>query len=163
MRKLIPFILVCLILLSVCAAEAPKEATEPVGQMQIGNPWKTYTSLADAENASGLILPIPEYIPDGYAARTYQVMNGSLLEVTYKKDESEITVRMQAGNDLDISGVYETFQQIETTEQNGASVTRKQAEDCMVYLIHQDGYSYSIYATDLTADDACREILSYIS
>ena len=163
MKKLIPVILICFLVLSACAAEAPKEATEPAGQMQIGNPWKTYTSLADAENASGLTFPIPENIPESYAATTYQVMNSSLLEVTYKNDESEITVRMQSGNNLDISGVYETFQQIETTEQNGASVTRKQAEDCLVYLIHRDGYSYSIYATDLTADDACREILSYIS
>ena len=162
MKKLIPVILVCLILLSACAAEAPKEATEPVGQMQIGNPWKTYTSLADAENACDMTFPIPENILAGYGTKTYQVMSGSLLEVTYKNDESEITVRMQSGNDLDISGVYETFQHIETTEQNGASVTRKQAENCLVYLIHLDGYSYSIYATSLTVDDACREILSYI-
>lgn len=162
MKKLAPVILVCLIFLSACVAEASKEATEPIGQMQIGNPWKTYTSLPDAENASALTFPIPENIPDGYAAKIYQVMSGSLLEVTYKNDESEITVRMQAGSDSDISGVYETFQQIDTTEQNGVSVTRKQAEDCLVYLIYQNGYSYSIYATSLAADDACREILSYI-
>ena len=162
MRKLIPVILLCLIVLSACSAKASTDVSEPVGQMQIGNPWKTYASLADAENASGLTFPIPENIPESYEATTYQVMNSSLLEVTYKNDESEITVRMQAGNDLDISGVYETFRQIETTEQNGASVTRKQAEDCLVYLIHRDGYSYSIYATSLTADDVCREILSYI-
>ena len=162
MKKLIPVLLICLLVLSSCAAEAPQEATEPVEQMQIGNPWKTYSSLADAENASGLTFPIAENTPAGYVVESYCVMSGSLLEVTYQKGETEITVRMQAGQDLDISGVYETFLHTETIEENGVSVICKQAENCLVYLVHQDGYSYSIYATGLTADDACLELLSQL-
>ena len=162
MRKLIPVLLICMMILSACAGEAPKDATEPVGQLQLANPWKSYDSLTDAENASGLTFPIPENIPIGYAVESYRVMSDSLLEVTYQNGESEITVRMKAGQDPDISGVYETFPQIETTNQNGTSVTRKQAEDCLVYLICSDSHSFSIYATSLTADAACQELISYI-
>ena len=162
MRKLIPVILICLILLSACAEETQKDATESVGQMQLANPWKSYDNLTDAENASGLAFPVPENIPQNYTVTSYSVMNASLLEVTYRNGETEITVRMQAGDNPDISGVYETFQQIETTNQKGASVTRKQAEDCLVYLVCQDSHSFSISATSLTADAACRELLSYI-
>ena len=162
MKKLIPVLLICLIALSACAVETPKEVTEPVGQMQIGNPWKSYDSLADAENACSLTFPVPETIPEGYVAESYRVMSGSLLEVTYLDDETKITVRMKSGSDEDISGVYENFTKTETFHQNDATVICKQAEDCLVYLVKKDGYCFSIYVTSLTADDACREILSYI-
>ena len=162
MKKLIPALLICLIILSACAAEAPKNATEPTEQMQLANPWKSYDSLTDAENASGLVFPIPENIPTGYAVESYRVMNSSLLEVTYLNGDTEITVRMKAGQDPDISGVYENFTETETFDQDGASIILKQAEDCLVYLICSDSHSFSIYATSLTADAACQEILSYI-
>ena len=162
MRKLIPVILICLIVLTACVEKAPTTSVKPGGQTQLANPWRSYDNLTDAENASGLTFPIPENIPIGYAVESYRVMSDSLLEVTYQNGEAEITVRMKAGNDPDISGVYETFPQIETTNQNGTSVTRKQAEDCLVYLICSDSHSFSIYATSLTADAACQELISYI-
>ena len=162
MRKLIPVLLICMMILSACAGEAPKAAAEPVGQLQLANPWKSYDSLTDAENASGLTFPIPENIPIGYAVESYRVMSDSLLEVTYLNGDTEITVRMKAGQDPDISGVYENFTETETFDQDGASIIRKQAEDCLVYLICSDSHSFSIYATSLTVDAACQEILSYI-
>ena len=162
MKKLIPALLICLILLSACAGEVPIDATEPAGQMQLANPWKSYDSLTDAESASGLVFPIPENIPTGYAVNSYRVMSSSLLEVTYLSGDTKITVRMKAGQDPDISGVYENFTETETFDQDGASIIRKQAEDCLVYLICSDSHSFSIYATSLTADAACQEILSYI-
>ena len=162
MGKRLLMICMILLLLSGCGANPVNETTGPSGQLQLANPWKSYASMADAEGASGLDFPIPESIADVYAAEVFRVMNGSLMEVTYKDNEIKITVRMQAGAEQDISGVYENFQHTETAEQNGAAITRKQAEDCLVYLVHKDGYSYSIYATFLAAEDACREILSYI-
>ena len=162
MKKLIPALLICLILLSACAGEVSIDATEPAGQMQLANPWKSYDSLTDAESASGLVFPIPENIPTGYAVESYRVMNSSLLEVTYLNGDTEITVRMKAGQDPDISGVYENFTETETFDQDGASIIRKQAEDCLVYLICSDSHSFSIYATSLTADAACQELISYI-
>ena len=162
MKKLLPVLLICLMVLSACAAEAPKEATEPVGQMQIGNPWKSYESLTDAETASGLTFPVPETIPAGYVAESYRVMSGSLLEATYRNGETEITVRMKSGSNEDISGVYENFTKTETFHQNDASVICKQADDCLVYLVQKDSYCFSIYANSPTAEDACREILTDI-
>ena len=151
-------LLIFALFLSACDANAAP-ATEP--NLQIGNPWKSYDSMTEAIEICGLAFPLPEIVGD-YTADSYRVMNGSLLEVTYRNGETEITVRMQAGDDPDISGVYETFQQIETTNQKGTSITRKQAENCLVYLVCHDGHSFSIYAASLTADGACQELLSYI-
>ena len=162
MRKYFPVICMILLLLSACGVNPANETTAPAGQVQLANPWKGYASIAEAEAASGLDFPLPDTIADVYTAEVFRVMNESLMEVTYKNGEIKITVRMQAGADLDISGVYENFQHTETTERNGAAITRKEATDCLVYLIHLNDYSFSIYATGLAADDACQEILSHI-
>ena len=162
MKKLIMVILVTLAILAGCGTNRAEEVTEPAGQMQLGNPWKSYDTLADAETACGLTFPIPENVPAGYEVVSYRVMNGSLLEVTYQNGEAEITVRMQAGDDADISGVYENFTDAETFDQNGAVITRKQAESCYVYLIQKNGYSFSICATGSASDNACQEILSHL-
>jgi hypothetical protein len=154
--------LLCLATMAGCGMNPKEEVTEPAGQLQLGNPWKSYDTLVDAEMACNLTFPVPDNVPSDYTAESYRVMTGTLLEVTYKKGETEITVRMKAGNDEDISGVYENFQHTETTEQNGAAITRKEATDCLVYLIHLNNHSISIYAASMAADDACREILSYI-
>lgn len=161
MRKLIIVILVCAAILTGCGPNPTAEATEPAGQVQIGNPWKSYDTLDDAQTASGLVFPLPEEI-DGYTAEVYRVMNGSLLEVQFRSGESEMTVRMQAGENEDISGVYEDFTDVETTQQNGAAVTRKQAADCLVYLISKDGYSYCVYISGSVSEDLCNEVLSHI-
>ena len=160
MKKIL-FVLLCCLLICGCSA-SPAETSAPTENLQIANPWKSYSSLAEAEAASGLAFPIPEVIADSYTAESFRVMNGQLLEVIYRDGEFEVTVRMQAGAEQDISGVYENFQHTETTEQNGAAITRKEATDCLVYLIHMNNHSISIYATSMAADDACREILSYI-
>ena len=162
MKKLIYMILICLIVLSACAGDVSTEPAEPVGQVQLANPWKNYDTLADAEHACGLTYPVPENVPAGYAVESHAVMSNRLLEITYRNGEREITVRMQSGDDPDISGVYETFLSTETTLQNGASVICKRAEDSIVYLVQVSGCSFSIYGTDLTADEACREILNHI-
>lgn len=162
MKRLFPMILLITFLLVGCAAEPAPVATEPAGQLQLANPWKGYDSLTDAETASALDFPLPETITEACAAEVFRVMNGSLLEVTYKDGDSEITVRMQSGEDQDISGVYADFTSVETTVHNGASVTEKQADDCCVYLIHKDGYSFSIYASSAVDPALCSEILAYI-
>ena len=162
MKKRIIIILAALAILSGCASKPTPEATESPGQMQIGNPWKSYDTLADAENACTMAFPIPEGVPSGYAAESYRVMNNSLLEVRYRNGESEITVRMQDGDDEDISGIYENFTAVETTDRNGSAVTRKEAADCIVYLISKDGYSYSVYISGSVSEDLCNEILSHI-
>lgn len=162
MKKFIIPLLICLVILSGCGAKSAEEVTEPAGQLQLGNPWKSYDTLADAETACALAFPIPAGIPEGYTAECYRVLNGSLLEVQYRKDGTEITIRVQPGEEADISGVYENFTQTETFDRNGASVTRKQAENCLVYLVCGNGYSFSIYASDPAADDICIELLSHI-
>lgn len=163
MKKFFPVILVLSILLAGCSA-APQPTEAPAPQLQIGNPWKSYESMLEAETASGLDFPLPEQIGDVYAAESFRVMNASLMEVTYRdlNSDSKVTVRMQSGADDDISGVYEDPDSIEVLQINGASVTVKLKGQSCLYLISKDGYSFSLYAPNNFQGESADEFLSYI-
>ena len=164
MKKYIPMLLVLSLLLTGCGT-APQPTEAPAPQLQIGNPWKNYESMADAEAASGLDFPIPEEITDLYIAESFRVMNNALIEVTYRDlagGDSEVTVRMKAGENEDISGVYEDPDIIETQQINGASVTVKTKGQSCLYLISKNGYSYSLYAPKHFLGESADAFLSYI-
>ena len=164
MKKYIPMLLVLSLLLTGCGT-APQPTEAPASQLQIGNPWKNYESMAEAEAASGLDFPIPEKIGELYSAESFRVMNNSLLEVTYQDlagGDYEVTVRMMAGENDDISGVYEDPDIIETQQINGASVTVKTKGQSCLYLICANGFSYSLYAPNHFLDKSADAFLSYI-
>lgn len=164
MKKFFLIILMLSILLAGCHS-APDPTEAPTPQLQIGNPWKSYESMADAEAASGLDFPLPEEITDLYIAESFRVMNNALIEVTYRDLEggnSEVTVRMKAGEDDDISGVYEDPDSVKTHQINGADVTVKLKGQSCLYLISNDGYSYSLYAPNHFLGESADVFLSYI-
>lgn len=151
-------LLICVLFLSACTANAAP-ATEP--QMQIGNPWKSYDSMAEASEICGLSFPLPEKVGD-YTADSYRVMNNQLLEVIYHVGEDSAIVRMQAGENLDLSGVYMDVIHTETIDLNGASVTIRQLDTGHLCLISKEGYSYSLYAPNGYQKEADQEFLALI-
>ena len=134
MKKAMLILMACL-LLAGCAAEAEPTpetvpATEALTETQseieppvlqfttpyyenvlLGNPWVDYPSLEEAEAACGLDFPLEDVVAGSYKAESYRVMNGELLEVTYRDNSFEVTVRMKAGEDDDISGVYAEYKE----------------------------------------------------
>ena len=164
MRKMIILILVCLMMTGCSEKAVPAETTaattEPV--LQIGNPWIDYVTLVEAEAACGLDFPMPETIADSYVAESFRVMNGQLLELKYLDDTFEVIVRMQAGEGQDLSGVYGEFENIQTVEVDGATITSMIIDGGVVQLIAKDGYSYSLYAPNHYWGDSNVEFLQYI-
>lgn len=108
MKKVLFFILLCL-LLSGCNSEAqPVESTTAITEtQQTANLWVEYNSIAEAEAACGYSFPLSEIVEGSYIAESYRVLNGELLEVVYRDEDFEVTARMQSGEGLDISGIYE--------------------------------------------------------
>ena len=162
MRKLIPVLLICMMILSACAGEAPKDATEPVGQLQLANPWKSYDSLQEAADVCGFDFPIPMTVAEIYTAQSFRVMNDHLLEVVYRTEDEQITVRMASGENQDISGVYMDADNTVVSEHNGATVTAKQIGNGYLHLVSKDGFSYSLYAPTGYRDGAAEIFLSYL-
>ena len=163
MKKFLTILIICL-LLTGCSSGTQPTATSDTTQpnLTIGNPWKDYHSLEEAEAASGLTFPLPEIIADSYTAESFRVMNEELLEVIYLDGEFKVTVRMRAGEDQDISGVYGEFENVRTVEVDGATITGMYVDSGVLQLISKDGYSYSLYAPNHYWGDSNVEFLQYI-
>ncbi|MBR5559283.1 MAG: hypothetical protein IKU72_03465 [Oscillospiraceae bacterium] len=118
-------------------------AGEETSQTQIANPWQNYETLQTAEKAAGFALGIEETI-DGWQAAEYRVMNASLLEVIYQKDGRTVCLRKAKGSE-DISGDYNTYDNVTVVEYPDASVTQRDDKGMLVFA---DPYCWSVYCDD---------------
>lgn len=165
MKTVLSLLLACL-LLAGCGstAQPPETTTDTAPILQLANPWKDYPSLEEAEAACGLDFPLEDVVAGSYQAETYRVMNGQLLEVTYRDDSFEVTVRMQAGEGQDLSGVYEEFENITTFEMDTHTIINKKIKDGgLVQLISKDDYSYSFYAPNHYWGDSNADFLAFLN
>ena len=165
MKQTMLILMVCLLLAGCSsAAQIPETTEETAPMLQMGNPWKDYASLEEAEAACGLDFPLEDVVADSYQAETYRVLNGELLEVTYRDDSFEVTVRMQAGEDQDISGVYAEYKEIHTYEEESYTIILKYIRDGgILQLISKDGYSYSFYAPNHYWGDSNADFLAFLN
>lgn len=164
MKKVMLILLVCL-LLSGCGSitPSPENTPETFPPTQLGNPWKNYNTLEAAETACGLNFPLEDVVANSYRADTYRVMNGELLEVTYRDDIFEVIVRMQSGADLDLCGLYVEFESSSTSKTETYTITGKIIKDGgIVQLISKDGYSYSFYAPNHYWGDSNADFLAFL-
>ena len=165
MKNAILFLMACLLLAGCSSTTQPPETTaETAPVIQMANPWEDYDSLEEAEAACGLDFPLEDVVADSYNAEFYRVMNGELLEVTYRDNVFEVTVRMQAGEDQDISGVYEEFENISTFEMENHTIINKKIKDGgILQLISKDGCSYSLYAPNHYWGDSNADFLAFLN
>ena len=159
--RIIPLLL-CLLLAGCSTKSGEFSAPRTEAFTQIANPWKDYASLEEAEAACGLDFPMPETVADSYVAESFRVMNGQLLEVRYRDGEFPVTIRMQAGEGLDLSGVYGEPENEQTYETDGAVIIEKYINGGVLQLISKDGYSYSLYAPNQYWGDSNIEFLQYL-
>ena len=165
MKQTILILMVCLLLAGCGSTAQPPETTsETAPMLQLANPWKDSPTLEEAEAACGLDFPLEDVVAGSYQAESYRVLNGELLEVTYRDDSFEVTVRMQAGEDQDISGVYGEFENITTYETDTHTIINKKITDGgILQLISRDGYSYSFYAPNHYWGDSNADFLAFLN
>lgn len=159
--RIIPLLL-CL-LLAGCSTKSEEFSTPSTeASTQIANPWKDYASLEEAEVACGLDFPMPETVADSYVAESFRVMNAELLEICYRDGDFSVIARMRAGEGQDLSGVYGEFENVQTFEMDGATITGMNIDGGVLQLISKDGYSYSLYAPNHYWGDSNIEFLQYL-
>lgn len=131
------------------------------GGVQGGYYTEGFSSKEELSERAGFSVLSPAFLPDGYAADAYTLICGELAQVTYAKENEQITYRMQKGNE-NISGDYNVYDITETRTINGASVFMQGAGDGYHIAAWTDkGYSCSITCTEgIERDDLVKIIES---
>lgn len=156
MKKILSLLLIGILLLSGCGK------TEKQPSIQMGNPWSDHKTLAEAENAVGFSLELPETVADTYQAAVFRTLNGQLLEVVYADGDYEVTVRKQIGEGQDISGDYNDYPNVTKTHMGvGTLITKNDGTACLT-LIYHDGYSYSLSAPNGYWGDSMEDFICLI-
>ena len=166
MRNSLFLILLCLLLCG-CGTTAPTDTSAPTStepeNLMIGNPWVSYDSMEEAEEAVGFDFTLPETVAGSYQAESFRVMAGTLMEVMYRDDAFLVTVRQQPGEGQDISGDYRTYDSITVTETDKATITFKSNGTEWLHLISCNGYSYSMYAPNKFWGDSCNDFTTLLT
>ena len=115
-------------------------------QTQIPNPFVNYDTIEEAQKAVGFSMQLPTQV-SGYNKDVISVMDGKMLQITYRKRDAEICIRKAAGKD-DISGVYENYAKNEKAT-IGSAQAELRGDGTKVYVAvwTSGSYTYAVYAS----------------
>lgn len=152
-----------LLILAFTLAPGLFRPAEDPGQEQVTNPFVTYQSLEEAEEAAGFALSVPESF-EGAARREIAVIDGRIIDVTYLDGEDNriLTIRKGTGEE-DISGDYNEYTKEAVMDLGGLSVTVKGGEDRIFLALWQEGdYSYAVSFDEGGTEDQLKEIIHMV-
>ena len=131
------------LILLVIGVKVFKPVSNNGDEVMVVSPMQTVDTLAEAEGITGFGLEVPESIKDTDLSEI-TVIAGDTIQADYaKNDEVIISIRKAKGNE-DISGDYNTYDQVETIDVNGNDVTIEgSGGTCYLATWTDNGYSYS--------------------
>lgn len=141
MKKLITMILCVLTVCSLAACGSKSANNE---NNEIPNPFIDCNTLEDAAKIAGFDITIPDAI-DEYTGRTIQAVDKDLIQVIYKNDDSEISIRKGTGSD-DISGDNNKYAETSTVTVGDLQVTFKGGDGKVKLATWTNGnYTYAAF------------------
>lgn len=168
MRKIIFGILEAVMVLSLAACGTGSASS------QMPNPFTDHSSMAEAEQAAGFSLTVPDKI-DGFSDRIIRTLKNedgtSMIEVIYCNEqdqsstkEDEIRIRKENGTD-DISGDYTDYSENSVITVNEIPVSVK-GDNGGIRLAtwHSGDYSYSVgfYTGSGVSSEELEDYVSFI-
>ena len=163
------------LILCGCGAAPAESQIPPTERVQIANPYGTYETAQEMQEAAQLEVSLPTALPDWVTETIYRAIPGELIEVIYTNREdpqeiNEIRVRIKEGSE-DITGVYgSNAQEIRsvtvgenTVELQG--VTLETTGEFLVFVSKwttEEGRTYSVTSTLGVTEEVLMPILSEI-
>ena len=103
--------------------------------------------LSEIRKEAGYDFKIPFYIPQGYEMNDTSLMFGSMVQISYEKDENRLIYRTDNTSE-DISGDYNVYENTEEKKIGGADVTVKGNDDKYNSASWNDTNAYSVYSDE---------------
>ena len=161
MKRIVLTILLCLGIFALFAGCASKKEPQTVA---IANPWSTWDSIKEAENATGFSFGLPDVIADSYIATEFRTMNGELVEVVYCDGDFEVCIRKAKDERQDISGDYNQYETCNEERRNDITIITygNSEKAALKQLIYCQGYSWSMIAPNGYWGDSNEDFLRSI-
>lgn len=168
MKKILPIALIIMLIVTMtgCAINKTQQNFDQEidsNVTMIGNPWKDYDSIEDAEAAVGFELNINPKIAN-YEISSIRTMNNIMLEVVYSNGNNQVIVRKQHQEGEDISGDYNEYDVCsEEIYKNGTIIKYFNSYNGAIKkIISNDGYSWSIIAPNGYLDQSENQFIDEI-
>ena len=170
MKKITLLFTALLVILSLSACgDPPAEIQNAEKPLQIANPYGTYETIREMEDASGLVVSLPQTLPDWVNETIYRAIPGELAEILYTDGSNEIRVRIKNGTE-DISGVYDTDAREEKDVAVGEYTVHLKGEtqengDFLVFVSTwntSEGRTYSVTSRNGVSETVLLPLLSQI-
>lgn len=119
----------------------------------LANPFTEYDTLAQAEEAAGFSLQMPDRVPNWMDSMRFRVADDTMIEVLIQGGEQELCIRKAPG-DSDISGDFTVYEWTQTVDADGITLElRGNGDYARVAIWTRDGYTFSITTNaDLTPE-----------
>lgn len=141
---------------------APAEAGQAEGT-GVANPFVDCESAYDAAQLAGFDVTFPESVP-GYTERTYQAIEGELVQCLYSEGESRVLVRKGVDDGSgDLSGNYNEYAETSTASIGDVEVTER-GENGLVFVATwaRDGYAFAIDADEGLDPETVEQLVAAI-
>lgn len=138
----------CAVLLLAGALAAPRWLAPPTqpspSQVLVQPGIVTCADAAQLSEAVGFPVEDLAALPFSVSQTTYTAYQGQMAQITYEGEENSAVFRKSQG-DEDNSGDYTTYEEEQTLETGGMTVTIKGQGDLFCLALWEDGtYSYSL-------------------
>lgn len=131
---------------------------------EISNPFVTCDTLEDAAALAGFDMTAPTVSSDTYTQQEISAVEDSMIQISYQDADGadSIVIRKGTGSN-DISGDYNTYDETNTLDVDGISVTTESSEGLIYVATWTSGdFSFSITATAGIDSDGITELVQAI-
>lgn len=126
-------------------------STEAENATCIANPFEPCNDMTQAEKLTGFSMHLPD-LPKGFSLLELSAVKDSMIQAIYENQDLDIYLRKSSGT-MDISGDYNYYKNQNCLIIDNKDVTLKGNNDkIMVATWTQDGYTYAIDTTGISAD-----------
>ncbi len=161
MKKIICIAVCCLLFCAAACAKPVPASEQPENTAELVNPMKEFATAEEMNKAIDVYL-LP---PKGAEETVFSTIADYLADIRFVLDGKNYCLRAAAGNDQDISGVYETFEQdaiglcVDGTAYSACFDMKFIVDGGALVTWEMENVSYSLYAPDETErGDDCAAI-----
>lgn len=166
MKRLLMITLALTMALCISACGKQEKQPDSLGSsnVQMANPFAECENLDDAAQIAGFSMSVPDAVPDWVNETHIRAVENDMIEVIYTgTEQQELRIRKAEGNE-DISGVFDSFDEVKNIIIENRDVTLKINDGKIFVAAWTDGdCSYAVTTAEGLEQAQIENLISSIS